>query len=373
MTTTAKSLLSHWITVATKKELTATELELRQATITRLLGNNQLPYWVGLIKLFSGFSKEDATEATALISEFFKDDQTFPLANNAQLIRALAGCMIARKIESDSSLSNTLMLSTLTINFPKGKAELSVPAILTRVEELWQAKCITNRDLPSVSKITPLKIPSAITKVALTTEPNSSVNDKVQAHLNTLFTDSRSQQQLLNKIASFLTDIEQRVLSNSEETNILSWILNSYSRGISASFSDIGATKLSFIGAKDLADLTTIPPGLSIAHGALNKMLELSGNAVPHVSLATIVDELNRDSPYTDWVAQILKSPLIPAGESITPLLYALHCYKEHDQESDWKSSFKRKSNFSADDEAPLLDFAMQFYKECMLLAHSNS
>lgn len=373
MTTTAKSLLSHWLEAATKKEFTSAELELRQTTITRILSNSQLSYWIGLVKLFSGFSEGDATETIALIGEFFKDDQKFPLANNVQLVRALAGCIIAQKIESESPLSNTLMLSILTINFPKSKAELPIPEILTRTEELWKIKCFTNRELPSASKITPLKIPATVTKVALTAETGSSVNDKVQAHLNTLFTDSRSQQQLINKIAAFLTDIEQRVASNSEETNILSWILNSYSRGVSASFLEIGSTKLSFIGAKDLADLTTIPPGLSIAEGALNKMLELSGNATTKTSLAAIVHELNANSPYSGWVANTLKNPLLPSGESITPLFYALHCYKEHNQESDWNLSFKRKSGFSAEYEAPLLDFAMQFYRESMLIANNKS
>lgn len=343
MTTLASALLPHWIVTGTKTEVSPTEQDAYQATITRLLKKENLPYWFGLVKLFSGFNK-DAEEGDELMKEFSKEFPKFPVRENEHLLRVLAGCILAQKAESDSPITDKIILSLLTINFSKDKATLPLPEVLTRTEDLWKEKSKANRALPAASKLS---------TVPTKDKPLSAADQK----------------QFINSIAPFFIDIEKRVASNSEETNVLSWLFSSYSRAIEASFAQIGATKLSFVGAKDLADLTIIPLGLPNARGILSKMLEITRSPVGNVHLTDIVRELNEESPYTDWVSETIKLRLIPSGESITPLLFALHCHAEYSDKADWKPTFELRTGFAAGFETDLLTFAMQFYKECMLLS----
>ncbi|WP_201980427.1 GTPase-associated system all-helical protein GASH [Hymenobacter rubidus] len=361
MTTTAKDQLPRWIEAVAKKEIPSAQLELRQGTISKLLGKTHLPYWIGLIKLFSGFSDEDGPEFNDLMKEFFKDDDNFPLKNNSQLVRVLAGSLLAQKIESRSTLSDTLMLALLTANFATNRAELPILELLVQIEALWLQKCSTSRDLPSANGMSqPKTTSSKATLVA-----GATINEKVQEHLNSLFTDVKSQHKFISSIVTYLTDLEKRVASNSEETNILSWILREHSREVPASFTEIGATRLPFIGAKDLAVLTAIAPGLPDARGILHKMLQTVGTSDDTITLAEIVRAFKEKSPYTEWVTETTKLSLISSGESITPLLYALHC----SQEPGWEQAFPLKASFPLEHETTLLNFAMQFYKECMLMS----
>lgn len=361
MTTTAKDQLPRWIGAAAKKEILPAELELRQATINKLLAKTQLSYWIGMIKLFSGFSDDDGPEFLELMKDFFKDDDNFPLKNNSHLVRVLAGSILAQKIESRSTLSDTLMLALLTANFSKDWAALPIPEMLPQTQNLWIRKCSTSRELPSANNMSQSKTTSSKASLAAGT----SINEKVQEHLNTLFADVKSQQKLISIIVTYLADLEKKVASNSEETNILSWILREHSREVPASFAEIGASRLSFIGTKDLAGLTAIAPGLPDARGILHKMLQTAGSSESTIKLAEIVRDLREKSPYTDWVTETTNLSLISSGESITPLLYALHC----SQEAGWEQAFDLKAGFPVEYETTLLSFAMQFYKECMLMS----
>jgi hypothetical protein len=66
----ATAMLSHWIARRTQKELTSTEQDAYQTTIAKLLKNDDLTYWLGLIKLFSGF--KDAEVTSEFAAEFIK-------------------------------------------------------------------------------------------------------------------------------------------------------------------------------------------------------------------------------------------------------------------------------------------------------------
>jgi hypothetical protein len=300
-----------------------------------------------LIKLFSGF--KDTEVASQLAAEFIGGVPKFPQQGNDMLLRVLAGCIIAQKTESNSPAADKITLALLTTNFSK-KEELPIAELLTRTEALWKKACLANRALPAA--FNPNTIPTK-------DKPLSAADQK----------------KFISDVIPFFDNLQKRVAANSEETNILSWLFSSYSRGVEASFTQIGATKLAFIGAKDLADFTLIRPGLPIARGILNKMLDSNGGAANEVRLSDIVHELTAESPYVEWVADAIKSRVIRSNESITPLLYALHCHDEFSKEMNWEPPFKIKTGFAADFTTNLSSFAMQFYKECMLMSiiHSNS
>lgn len=348
MTTPATDMLSHWIAKGVQKELTSNEQDTYQATITRLLKHDELPYWFGLIKLFSGF--KDTEAANELAAEFIKGVPKFPQHGNEQLLRVLAGCIIAQKTESNSPSNDKIIISLLTANFSTKKEDLPILGLLTRIEALWKQKCLDNRALPAA--------------LSLNTVPTKDKPLTTADH-----------KKFISDIIPFFANLEKRVAANSEETNILSWLTSSHSRAIDASFTQIGATKLTFIGAKDLAGFTLIQPGHPIARGILNKMLDSSGDSMREVTLSDIVDQLNAEPLYTDWVAETIRPRFMPSSEVITPLLYALYCHAEFNSETDWKPIFKPKAGFAADFTASMSSFAMQFYRECMLVSiiHGNS
>lgn len=347
MTTPATAMLSHWIARRVQKELTPNEQDAYQATIAKLLKKDDLTYWLSLIKLFSGF--KDAEVASELAAEFIKGVSKFPQQGNDMLLRVLAGCIVAQKTESNSSAADKVTLALLTTNFAN-KEELPISELLTRTEALWKKECLANRALPAA-----LNLNTIPTK----DKPHSTADQK----------------KFLNDVIPFFDNLQKRVAANSEETNILSWLFTSYSQGVEAPFTQIGATKLAFIGAKDLADFTLIQPGLPMARGILIKMLDSNGGAANEVRLSDIVHELTAESPYVEWVADTIKSRVIRSNESTTPLLYALHCHDEFSKEMNWEPPFKIKTGFAADFMTNLSSFAMQFYKECMLMSmiHSNS
>ena len=104
-------------------------------------------------------------------------------------------------------------------------------------------------------------------------------------------------------------------------------------------------------------------------------MLDNSGGSVHEVPLSDIVHELNAESPYTEWVAETIRPRFTASSEVITPLLYALYCHADFSNEADWKPIFKPRAGFAADFTTNLSNFAMQFYKECMLMSiiHADS
>ncbi len=114
MTTPATTLLSHWLVKTAKIEGSSIEVDAYQVTITRLVEKEDSPFWVGLIKLFSGFNK-DVEEADDLMKEFIKELPKFPVRDNEHLLRVLAGCILAQKTESDSPTADRIILALLTI------------------------------------------------------------------------------------------------------------------------------------------------------------------------------------------------------------------------------------------------------------------
>ncbi|RYF59730.1 MAG: hypothetical protein EOO27_08355, partial [Comamonadaceae bacterium] len=112
-----------------------------------MLKNDELPYWFGLIKLFSGF--KDVEVANELAAEFIKGVPKFPQQGNEQLLRVLAGCILAQKTESSSPSTDKITLSLLTANFSTKKEDLPIPELLTRTEALWKQECLANRALPA--------------------------------------------------------------------------------------------------------------------------------------------------------------------------------------------------------------------------------
>ena len=342
MTTPATALLAPWIAKGAHKELSSDEQDAYQTTIAKLLKNDELAYWFGLIKLFSGF--KDVEVANELAAEFIKGVPKFPQQGNEQLLRVLAGCILAQKTESSSPSTDKIILSFLTANFSTKKEDLPIPELLTRTETLWKQECLANRALPAAL---------SLNTIATKDKPLTPADQK----------------KFISDIIPFFDNLDKRVAANSEETNILSWFFTSHSRAIDASFTQIGATKLAFIGAKDLAGFTLIQPGHPIARGILNKMLDSSGSSMHEVPLSEIVHELNAEPLYTDWVAEIIRPRFMASGEVITPLLYALYCHAEFSNETDWKPIFKPRAGFTADFTTNLSSFALQFYKECMLMS----
>lgn len=374
----AKDLFREWYSQSVKIALDSPEINLRQASIDRLIANSSSTFWLDSVRLFYGILEEMQPTYQQYVKECREDDSSFPLRNNQNLLRTIAGCVVAQKIESGrSALNDVLCLSLLTTNFLNRFGSYPLVELPPRALTEWLRECrmmrSINKELTYKSSSTEVKskkidIPE-ITDTSYGADANSvrGAMKRVQEHLTSLQADIKTvSNHFANNDKAFdstLSQINTRFDVLSEESNILWWLFSGYSRDFDQQFNEIGLPAMSIIGPKELADLTLILPGLGHVKAHLSKSFSLAAEGkTADQSIKAIVDSGRKVGVQVeDFI------PKIPENyQDLLPCLFGLHCSEEFGE--SWADVYKKKSKIDSDHKVSLLDFAEQLYRECLFV-----
>lgn len=381
MSYSAKSLFSDWYIQGVKYEVNEQELVARKKAAATVVGLKKPEIWYDIVKIFYGLLPEQSATYQLIVSEFKKEDDDFPLLKNHHVVRLLAGCILAQKIETEDAalLSQRLCLALLTSAYGKLSAELPLPELPSRAQAIWVNQCVRVRQPApnlayhySLSKAAvgaKLELPAekSVSGTVLAETFNTAIG-KIQAQVNNLATDSKAARQSSQLLPDILTDIDSRLRTISEETNALWWLYSTFSRDFDKSFREIGLLPMCVCAPKELADLTLLLPGFPNYKSLLYKALLESGlpAQTETVAFTAIIESLESLDEQGTWMANLAGN--VPENlAAFLPCLYALKCFQDYKAGKTWQTVFKKQNVFDLSAKVAPLTFAQQLYQELLL------
>jgi thiol-disulfide isomerase/thioredoxin len=381
MTYTAKELFQDWYSQGLKKDVTDSEINLRKKTIETIINDNEEDsnYWIDIIKIYNGSINNDSSTLLEFINAFKKDDENFPLKNNRNLIRTLAGCLIAQNIQHNANYNaDMLALGLITSSFLSNESDNPIQEISQVAVDFWIKECERVRSLAPEIDISSKPIAFKTKKIEniIVTGANSSYGDFVTPpilnpqlaiitnQLNSTINDFSLINKSFEPITKLLENINQSVKTISEESNILWWLFGSYSKELSIPFKKLGFPLICIIAPKELSVLTMNLPGIGKVDNLLYKSFELTGVKIPEeIKFKDIINSIGSNTRLFKEVFNLMPKQL----EEIVPCIFALHCFSEYEIDG-WEAIFKKRTKSPTDLKVKPITFANQLYKELMLL-----
>jgi hypothetical protein len=168
---------------------------------------------------------------------------------------------------------------------------------------------------------------------------------------------------ITSSMLSSLNILTRRLRLQEEEINMLWWLFGEYSRERKSHFRDLGAGEAAIVAAKELADLTTFPPGPVSFEGILCKALA-PDTLDRKINLAEVINSLNRE-----WRASIAESVKSLVNEmTVCPLHLMIMKALEADSDKDWPVLFRAACDVSTSLKVAPRAISVQFYYERMYL-----
>ncbi|WP_316801595.1 GTPase-associated system all-helical protein GASH [Pedobacter frigidisoli] len=361
MSYSAKALFTDWYNTATKKESSKEELQSRRKIIDGYFKDNTTGFWLGLLKIYLGISKETSPEYIDLVDKFKSNDELFSV-QNTNLLRLLAGCSIAEKIEENRSyLSDMLALGICT---RIGSQIDILPQLIPLAEQFWINECERGRDMPVTD--VPKKLTQSFSKVVMTAGAEGpaaiTVADETIKNLTLVQKDTNNLLVNANKIFDMITELQTNQKYLAEESNVLWWIFGGYSEVIGKKFCAVAPELVAIITPFELNRLTLNLPGLGKIDNMVSKIFELNAEQKKAETLGSIVSSLGVDS---EGIQDVLPE-IDPTISSLCPLLNALHSYTEF-AGNEWKPIYEKRSGVKTDTHFELSFVSNQLYKELML------
>ncbi len=173
-----------------------------------------------------------------------------------------------------------------------------------------------------------------------------------------------SMQTLATGATAALASLDHQVRTLREETQMLWWLHGGHSRSLERAFSTLAPTQAAFVGALDLAALTTVSSvGPIAAPALLERVLSLAARSKTQAAkkgLAAAVDSLDR--------GDLERLPLQSDGPppTLAPITSALHLARTIGIGA-WSQQFEERTGLDSLTEFEPLELAVQLYREQLL------
>lgn len=151
--------------------------------------------------------------------------------------------------------------------------------------------------------------------------------------------------------------LSRRLVLADEEHQILWWLFGGRSKFAELDFPEVSEQLRAFAFASDLASLTDVSPGPA----SISAILSRAGVSGAQVKVASAVEAVGLGASEV-LVKSERVSPLV------TPLHFALEKRVELAGDPAWAASWRAIVGFDAEDEAPQIALAEQFYRERLYL-----
>tara|TARA_R110002073_G_scaffold61637_6_gene155018 strand:- start:4484 stop:5128 length:645 start_codon:yes stop_codon:yes gene_type:complete len=180
---------------------------------------------------------------------------------------------------------------------------------------------------------------------------------ELKDHLNKLVTSVNSTTSSVFNLMKML-DEKQSLLE--ESSDIVWWLVASRSRVVDQAYAEIDPKEASLYSAKDVANLTRVPPGPASIHSMLKVTIDVASNGTSTAAgLQTVVNKV----PKT--IKKLLCAEL---GVISQPTLFPIHTALQKSLEANaWKDAFESATGLSATQKMQLPDLGLLFYRECLL------
>lgn len=362
MSYSAKALFSDWYNTGLKRETPVEELQQRRKIIDGYMKDTDVDFWLGLLKIYLGINTQNSAEYISLVDKFKSNDEFFSVTNT-NLLRLLAGCSIAEKIEENASYLSDMLALGICIHL--GQQIEILPQLTPLAEEFWISKSENGREM--TTKLAPKKLTQSFAKVTMTAGTESpeatTVADETIKNLGLVLKDTNNLLVHANILFDLISELQTNQKYLSEESNVLWWIFGGYSEIVNRKFSVIAPKLSAVIIPLELNNLTVNLPGLGKIDNFVTKIFELNKAKKEGGTLENIITSIAND---TEAIQKAL--PIIdPAVIDLCPILNAAHCFTEFSV-NEWKSVYERRGGINTEIQLELSLISNQIYKELMLI-----
>jgi hypothetical protein len=329
--------------VASTNELIKARLE----AINELVTNEDISFWQDVIRISVGFDPADTKTTSKFVKPFLEADTSFPVTNNENLLKVLAGCALCFKLEAEDleavEESETKEGNEEEAEEPDQEDKEIDENTTTNVNTAISL-CIAN--LNFLGQFKNDNIPTA--------EYAQNYLDKMPYYerLRNNLAGENELEQVSTKLngPTALTNDDHRIILQSvqqlqrenvmqgEELNVLSWIFGEYSHLAGKFFQDAGPSLMAVCGALELQEKTATLHYLNSAKGFLHRILTIS-NSSKKLAAVSLYDSIN-DLPaeLKTSLAKQYKNQL----SELTPYLFAISKSTEFEAGQDYTAPFKK-------------------------------
>jgi hypothetical protein len=288
---------------------------------------------VTLTKFFFGLERPNEAFLETFRKPFQAADITFPMQNNDEELRVLAGAKLVDVIERGSAkLAMVAALCLVSASFQNLRKGARVPAIPGIAASHLNSLTVNRAKAPDE----PSDLCTALTAVG---EP-------------------------YDQLADEFAQVQRELAVVSEESNMLWWLFSETSRDLNKQWSVLTLPAAAIIAGKELADLTRLLPGPLAAAAFLSKIIRFAKAKLP----ATIaIKEAINDSPL-DWRQKHVGTTWESELDAVIPLHAGIKKSIGSPEKETWVPAFITATGVATGAKLPPDLLSYQMFIEGMLI-----
>ena len=295
-----------------------------------------------------------------------KRDTTFPLRDNLQELRVLAGAALRHIVEQRGTLSPLTALASVCGSF--GPRQSATPE-LDHIVAAQKFLIAYSREVRLAPSPTQIKIPS-FTKAkfgktlseGLFGNPPTGLRDPLLDVLTEIGSGSST---ALEQAQRAIEQLARGAAVREEEVAILWWLHSRFSKRVEKPFSETGYLAGTFLFPLEVADLTVFVPGSDSVAAVIVQVLQFAGvpSSAEPMTIANATNSLSRD--LRERAVAESKSDV---PNALTPVLLAIQKSLETDGPEEWFPVYRRACDIPVDRPFPIAHLSMQLFHERMLV-----
>ncbi len=327
----AKEMMNDWLRTVETSPNPETNSN-REKAIKKIIGSTDQMFWLNLLRLAYGLPS--SLKEADFITHFKKQDESFPLANNENLLKVLANITICYKLETgDSELNHWLSLAITNCVFLNPLSpESHIPVIGYATENI--------EHLSGDRRIVDIE----------------ALNETIE-QLEGDEEEGEEQKALSKTAVRSLYKLNVKLL---EEVNILWWLYTGYSKLGQKSFSSINEKILPIFAAKELYDLMHIERLIESSPAFFKKVL--GENAELQQDVFSSINSISEEDR-----KKVLKDSEGVISE-FTPILKAMTLSLGFPTGDDWSNAYKKQVGGDVKISKTAQEIAQQLYREFMFV-----
>lgn len=379
MNYTAKDYFPDWYKAA-KLEVTKEIIKWRLDAINEVIKIEKKGFWLDVVRIAVGLPPVIANTQKEFTSIFRKTDNSFPISNNENLLKVLAGITLCFKLEAediDEEVDESGEEEEEAEETAAGKKEeaeaeeidyetrtninTALSLAILNLNLFGQHKEDGNVPFPSFAQ----NYLQARTYLERMDEEGEDHQERLEKLEQELVDDADMDTEDHKTVVEVLQTVIKRNEVLSEELNTLSWIFGEYSKLGGKFFAEVGVPLMVTLGPLELQEKSAKMHYLPSAKGLLQKILTIS-NSSKKLTNVNAFDAVN--SLPNEIKVELTKNFKAHISE-LTPYFFAVLKSLEFENGVDYSSSYKKISN-GADIKKSLKPdlLASQIYNEVVFI-----
>jgi hypothetical protein len=308
-------------------------------------------------RVFFGLTPKDDAFLSKYREEFKAADSAFPMRDNGAELQVLAGATLANHFSNRNTLAIVTALS-LSCGACEGRRKAPVPEIVDLARRTLRNQSSSLRVSRQQVVLPSLDVDETLKQLeTVLNDPAVSLQTLKEPLFEALEALSKTVLSVAKwaKRAGLIEDLRQ------EESDILWWLFGEHSRDLDLAFAELKSPAGCLVGAKEIADLTRVPPGPIGVEAYLRKMLKL---AHPDLTGEVALSDAVQACP-SEWEKQFAAMQGLESVADLCPIhLAAQKSVEAGGKTSVWHVAFKTVSGLNAAVKLKPIDLALQAYRE---------